>query len=224
MVLLVLFQIYLGALVAGLHAGLSYNTWPLMDGAIIPGDLLVIEPVWRNFFESPKTVPVRPPHVCLRRAGDGAVARLRDGADGARDDTCPTRLGACRPGPGQAAHRRRHLLAQAHMHWALLHQGFALIVLIFATAHWRAAKGAYPLQTDDQGQDLKDRLGTQARRGQTGSDLSKDFPGAARSPSFRIGKVRGRRSSVLEAEHQVHVLDRRARRALAEIVVEAPPD
>ena len=56
LVLLVLFQIYLGGLVAGLHAGLTYNTWPLMDGAVIPGDLFVIEPAWRNFFENPKTV------------------------------------------------------------------------------------------------------------------------------------------------------------------------
>ena len=36
--------------------GLTYNTWPLMDGALIPGGLFVIEPVWRNFFENPKTV------------------------------------------------------------------------------------------------------------------------------------------------------------------------
>ena len=33
-------QIYLGGLVAGLDAGLAYNTWPLMDGALIPGDLV----------------------------------------------------------------------------------------------------------------------------------------------------------------------------------------
>ena len=33
---LVLLQIYLGALVAGLDAGLVYNTWPLIDGALIP--------------------------------------------------------------------------------------------------------------------------------------------------------------------------------------------
>ena len=56
LVLAVLVQIFLGGLVAGLDAGMSYNTWPLMDGAVIPGDLLVIEPVWRNFFENPKTV------------------------------------------------------------------------------------------------------------------------------------------------------------------------
>ena len=51
-----LVQIYLGGLVAGLDAGLSYNTWPLMDGTVVPGDLFVIEPAWRNFFENPKTV------------------------------------------------------------------------------------------------------------------------------------------------------------------------
>ncbi|MGO4842606.1 heme A synthase, partial [Rhizobiaceae sp. 2RAB30] len=37
------------------------------------------------------------------------------------------------------------LLMQAHMHWALHHQAAAMVVLIFATAHWRGAKGAYPM-------------------------------------------------------------------------------
>ena len=46
---------------------------------------------------------------------------------------------------GQAAIGIGTLLMQAHMHWALLHQAFAMVVLIFATAHWRGAKGAYPL-------------------------------------------------------------------------------
>ncbi|MDX2074538.1 MAG: COX15/CtaA family protein [Alphaproteobacteria bacterium] len=32
-------QILYGALMAGLHAGLLYNTWPLMDGAIVPSGL-----------------------------------------------------------------------------------------------------------------------------------------------------------------------------------------
>ena len=37
------------------------------------------------------------------------------------------------------------LLTQVHLHWALLHQAMALVVLGFATAHWRGTKGAYPL-------------------------------------------------------------------------------
>ena len=36
LLVLVLVQIYLGALVAGLDAGLTYNTWPLIDGALVP--------------------------------------------------------------------------------------------------------------------------------------------------------------------------------------------
>jgi cytochrome c oxidase assembly protein subunit 15 len=55
---LVLGQIYLGALVAGLNAGLVYNTWPLIDGAFVPhtSHLLFLRPVWRNFFENSLTV------------------------------------------------------------------------------------------------------------------------------------------------------------------------
>ena len=40
------------------------------------------------------------------------------------------------------------ILRKAPLHWALLHQGFALIVLGFAAAHWRGTKGAYPLPTE----------------------------------------------------------------------------
>eukprot|EP01037_Dinobryon_pediforme_P006267 gene6267-6339_t len=51
-------QIGLGALVAGLRAGLVYNTWPLMDGRFVPPteDLTRETPLWRNFFENITTV------------------------------------------------------------------------------------------------------------------------------------------------------------------------
>lgn len=52
----VIVQIGAGAFVAGLDAGMGYQTWPLMDGAIIPKGLLVMEPAWRNFFENALTV------------------------------------------------------------------------------------------------------------------------------------------------------------------------
>ncbi len=53
-----LLQIYLGALVAGLRAGLIYNTWPLIDGSFIPDGarLLFNAPWWRNVFENALTV------------------------------------------------------------------------------------------------------------------------------------------------------------------------
>ena len=50
---LVYLQMLLGALVAGLHAGLIYNTWPLMDGRIIPEHPFFSSPWWINFFENP---------------------------------------------------------------------------------------------------------------------------------------------------------------------------
>jgi cytochrome c oxidase assembly protein subunit 15 len=53
---LLIIQIGAGAFVAGLDAGMGYNTWPLMDGAIIPKGLFVMEPAWRNFFENALTV------------------------------------------------------------------------------------------------------------------------------------------------------------------------
>ena len=49
-------QIILGALVAGIDAGRSYTDWPLMGGQVFPPDALLLEPAWRNFFESPGLV------------------------------------------------------------------------------------------------------------------------------------------------------------------------
>ncbi len=49
-------QILLGGFVAGLDAGLSYNTWPLMDGRVIPHGLRAMSPAWVNPFENPVTV------------------------------------------------------------------------------------------------------------------------------------------------------------------------
>ncbi len=53
---LVLVQTILGAFVAGIRAGLIYNTWPLMAEAFIPDGLFAMKPVWHNFFENHLTV------------------------------------------------------------------------------------------------------------------------------------------------------------------------
>ena len=49
-------QIFAGAFVAGTQSGKTYNTWPLMDGDIVPRGYLVQEPVWRNIFENPAAI------------------------------------------------------------------------------------------------------------------------------------------------------------------------
>jgi len=52
-VALIYVQMLLGALVAGLHAGLIYNTWPDMNGHVFPEDSFYFAPWWINFFENP---------------------------------------------------------------------------------------------------------------------------------------------------------------------------
>jgi cytochrome c oxidase assembly protein subunit 15 len=58
LVALTFVQLYLGALVAGLRAGLVYNTWPDIDGGFIPSGarLWFEQPWWRNLFENVLTV------------------------------------------------------------------------------------------------------------------------------------------------------------------------
>jgi cytochrome c oxidase assembly protein subunit 15 len=58
LVVLTFVQLYLGALVAGLRAGLVYNTWPMIDGGFIPSSarLWFETPWWRNLFDNALTV------------------------------------------------------------------------------------------------------------------------------------------------------------------------
>jgi heme a synthase len=51
-------QLYLGALVAGLRAGKIYNTWPDIDGGLVPSTarLFFETPWWRNLFDNALTV------------------------------------------------------------------------------------------------------------------------------------------------------------------------
>lgn len=53
---LIFFQILLGGLVAGLNAGMIYNTWPLMEDQLIPDGLLSLSPWYMNAFENIMTV------------------------------------------------------------------------------------------------------------------------------------------------------------------------
>jgi len=47
-------QIALGGLVAGAKAGFTFNTWPLMDGALVPSGSLLFAgtPLWENFVDN----------------------------------------------------------------------------------------------------------------------------------------------------------------------------
>lgn len=45
-----------GGMVAGINAGFIHNTWPLMDGGLLPEDFAALTPFWMNFFENHSTV------------------------------------------------------------------------------------------------------------------------------------------------------------------------
>jgi cytochrome c oxidase assembly protein subunit 15 len=45
-----------GGLVAGLRAGHAYNTFPLMNGHLVPPEAFMLEPWWRNLFWNVATV------------------------------------------------------------------------------------------------------------------------------------------------------------------------
>jgi cytochrome c oxidase assembly protein subunit 15 len=145
LVMLVLCQIYLGALVAGLRAGLIYNTWPSIDGSVVPDGarLFLLEPWWRNFFENALTV-----QFVHRSVGYllwiVAVAHAIDAWRARQGQSGAFRLAGAvtvQAGLGIAT-----LLYVVPLGLALAHQAMALVVLTLAVIHAeRLAPRAQPL-------------------------------------------------------------------------------
>jgi heme a synthase len=134
---LVLAQIYLGALVAGLRAGLISDTWPLIDGRFVPetSRLFFIVPLWRNFFENALTVQFD--HRML------AYALLLVALLHAGDVTRTARGGAALVGAlilaaaviMQAVLGILTMIYQMPLALALAHQAMAIVVLTAAVVH-----------------------------------------------------------------------------------------
>jgi cytochrome c oxidase assembly protein subunit 15 len=136
LLVLVLLQIYLGALVAGLDAGLAYNTWPLIDGSFVPeaSRLLFHEPWWRNFFENALTVQFDHRMVAYALW----LATIVHAVDGARHESGAARQGALVLAAAvtvQACIGILTLLYQTPLALALLHQAMAMVVLTVAAVH-----------------------------------------------------------------------------------------
>jgi len=55
-VALVSLMIVTGGFVAGIRAGFAYNTFPLMNGHLVPPESLLLSPWWKNFFYNMATV------------------------------------------------------------------------------------------------------------------------------------------------------------------------
>ena len=137
---LVLLQIGLGALVAGLRAGYLDNTWPLMEGSLVPPlhSLLFLQPVWRNLFENTTTVQFD--HrltayvlFAVTLAYALAARRIAPGSRAARRAVALAGLVLC-----QAAIGIVTLVLVVPLHAALAHQAFAMVVFSMAVVHRRA--------------------------------------------------------------------------------------
>jgi cytochrome c oxidase assembly protein subunit 15 len=71
---LVALTIAAGGFVAGLHAGLTYNTFPLMDGSFVPAGYAQLQPFVLNWFENIAAVQFN--HRVLAMTTAGAVVLL----------------------------------------------------------------------------------------------------------------------------------------------------
>jgi heme a synthase len=137
LVVLILAQLYSGALVAGLRAGLVYNTWPLIDGAIIPdaSRLFFNASLWRNFFEN--SLLVQLDHRML--AYGIWVVSLLHLIDVVRTTRVnPAAIGAMALFGAitiQASLGILTLIHQVPLPLALTHQAMAMIVLTIAVIH-----------------------------------------------------------------------------------------
>jgi cytochrome c oxidase assembly protein subunit 15 len=132
--LLLLGQIYLGALVAGTDAGLVYNTWPLIDGSFIPDParLWFLQPLWRNFFEN--TLTVQFDHRMLAYAIWLAVMLHANDAWRTGQELRGALILAAAV-TLQAALGITTLLLQAPLELALAHQMLAIVVFTIAVVH-----------------------------------------------------------------------------------------
>jgi cytochrome c oxidase assembly protein subunit 15 len=140
---LVLLQIFLGGLVAGSHAGLVYNTWPTMNGDLIPPveGLFVVRPWIENFVDNVTLVQFN--HrmtayllvaVAILHALDATVSRPGTG-------TARRAVGIAGLTLAQAALGITALLLAVPLWAALAHQVFAMAVLTMAVVHARLSRG-----------------------------------------------------------------------------------
>jgi cytochrome c oxidase assembly protein subunit 15 len=126
LVALVLLQVALGGFVAGLDAGMGYNTWPLMDGQWIPKGLMIMDPAWRNFFENAMTVQFDHRLIAYTVAVYAALFAWRVKSRSSKAVLYAVLL--------QVGLGIWTLLAQVPLWLGLAHQAGAMIV--FATAVW----------------------------------------------------------------------------------------
>jgi cytochrome c oxidase assembly protein subunit 15 len=158
LVVLTFVQLYLGALVAGLRAGLVYNTWPDIDGSLVPSAarLWFETPWWRNLFDNPLTVQFEhrmTGYALLAMAAFHAIDAVRSRAGTAVINGALWLLAAITL---QATLGILTLLNQVPIVLALTHQAAAIAVLTLAVMQ---AERLAARQADSSRQELAAAVG-----------------------------------------------------------------
>ncbi|NWG23064.1 MAG: COX15/CtaA family protein [Pseudorhodoplanes sp.] len=137
LVVLVLVQIYLGALVAGLDAGLTYNTWPPIDGGFIPAPerLWFETPWWRNLFENALTVQFNHRMMAYLLVLVALWHLIDVARTPGRREALSGAMAVFGTILSQALVGVLTLLQQVPLSLALVHQGMAVLVLTAAVLH-----------------------------------------------------------------------------------------
>jgi heme a synthase len=136
--LLIFCQIGFGALVAGLRAGLIDNTWPLMEGKLIPVDLWPQTPWWRNLYEDAVSVQFQHralAYVIVALALCHAVFAVRWLP---RSGLAQRAAALAALALAQAAIGVVTLIFVVPLAAGLIHQAFAMLLFGMAVVHWRA--------------------------------------------------------------------------------------
>jgi len=134
---LLMIQVFLGGLVAGLDAGLTFNTWPLMDGAIVPDGLWIVEPVWRNHFENVATVQFQHRMAAYGLTALALFTTYRTLRTRRRPAVAKAAIALGALTLVQASVGIATLLTQVSLSWALLHQGLAALLLVASVFYLR---------------------------------------------------------------------------------------
>jgi len=128
-------QVVIGAFVASLQGGLVYNTWPSMNGTLIPHDLMAIEPWYHNPFENPVMAQFNHRLVAYLVVALVAVEAWRTFASGAGREARVS-AGLLLAGVlGQAGLGIWTLLEAVPLSLGIAHQSCAAILLVIAVRH-----------------------------------------------------------------------------------------
>jgi cytochrome c oxidase assembly protein subunit 15 len=135
-VALVYVQMLLGAIVAGLHGGLIYNTWPSMNGRLLPEDGFAARVWWTNFLDNPGLAQFDHRMMAYTVAVVSAVFWFKVRRSNARSGVRASSNALIALVLVQIALGILTLLNQAPLALAALHQATA--VALFAAALWNA--------------------------------------------------------------------------------------